>query len=69
MPTFADDAFIRNGGNSDAVSGGPIEARSLMIGDAAGGGDGHLQATVDLVVANNLLVGAHGSSQERQRVC
>ena len=26
-----------------------------MIGDAAGGGDGHLQATVDLVVANTLL--------------
>jgi hypothetical protein len=64
VPTSVDDALIRNAGHSQALAGGPVEARRLTIGDAAGGGDGALNATVDIVVSNNLLVGAHASSQQ-----
>jgi hypothetical protein len=63
-PMLADDVFIRNDGDSEAFSGGPLEVNSLTIGDAVNDGDGFLYSRVDVMIADSLLLGAHRSSQE-----
>jgi hypothetical protein len=69
IPTFIDDAYIRNGGEPDALTGAAVQAHSLIVGDAVTGnsvydGDGRLFVqSGDLQVVDNLLVAAHSSSQ------
>ena len=64
VPTFADNAFIRNDNASQTNSAGTIQANSLIVGDAINSGDGVLFADVDTQIMDNLLVAAHSSSQQ-----
>ena len=64
VPTFSDDAYVRNSGTPQAWSGGTVQVNSLTVGDVLADGDGNFDSRVNVEVVDNLIVGGMADSQE-----